>query len=515
MHALVAAAAAPEFFVEIALLVIAGAVIGYLCQRIGLVPIVGFLVAGAVIGPHALGLVPDREMADAAAEVGVVLLLFTIGIEFSLEKLGRIRRLIFLGGGMQVLLATAATTGLCIALGAGWQAAIYTGLLVSLSSTAIVLKLLADRGETTADHGQVGLGLLIFQDLAIVAMVLLVPSLGRASAAGGGSGLEVAWALAKAAALIAAVLLIARRLLPPLLERVAALCAPEVFLLTVMALCFGTAWLTSLAGVSLSLGAFLAGLMVSESRFSEHALSEILPLQIVFSALFFVSVGMLLDLRFLLTNLPLILIAVAAVLVIKVLTTGVSVAALGRGVPVAAASALMLAQVGEFSFVLERAGRDAGLTPAGLGDTGSQAFIAATVLLMVVTPPLTGLGVRLGGRLQARRQRRGVRRLEARVDLAAAAAALPRFENHVLVAGYGNAARRLVRVLAGSGVPFLVTTLSPAGADEAEARECRCCAATPAGGPSSSSPASSAPRCWSSPTTTRRRRGASPPSRGR
>ncbi len=468
MHALVAAGAAPDFFVEIALLVVAGAVIGYLCQRLGLVPIVGFLVAGAVIGPHALGLVADRAMADAAAEVGVVLLLFTIGIELKLETMLRIRRLIFLGGGLQVVLATAATAGLCMVLGAGWRAAVFTGLLVSLSSTAIVLKLLADRGETASEHGRAALGLLVFQDLAIVAMVLLVPSLGRAGDMAG-SGAEVAWALAKAAAIIALVLLFARRLLPAVLERVAALCAPEIFLLTVMALCFGTAWLTSLAGVSLSLGAFLAGLMVSESRFAEHAFSEILPLQIVFSALFFISVGMLLDLRFLVAHLPMILAAVAFVLVVKVVTTGLSVAALGGGLPVAAGSALMLAQVGEFSFVLERAGREAGLTPAGFGAGGSQAFIAATVLLMVATPPLAALGSRLAGRLAAARRRSAERRVERAADPAAAAAALPHLANHVIVAGYGEAARRLVRVLRGSGVPFLVTTLSPGGADEASA----------------------------------------------
>jgi len=440
-------------------------VIGYLCQRLGLVPIVGFLVAGVIIGPQGLGLVPDREMADAAAEVGVVLLLFTIGIEFSLEKLARIRNLIFGGGGLQVGLATAATYGLCTWLGASWQASVFTGLLVSLSSTAIVLKLLADRGETQSDHGQVGLGLLIFQDLAIVVMVLLVPVLASGGSSAGGA--DIAFALGKAVALIIAVLVFARRLLPRLLEKVAETCAPEIFLLTVMALCFGTAWLTSLAGVSLSLGAFLAGLVVSESRFSEHALSEILPLQIVFSALFFLSVGMLLDLSFLVRNLPLILAAVGAVLVIKVTTTGVAVAVLGRGLPVAGAAALMLAQVGEFSFVLERAGREVGLTPAGLGQAGAQSFVAATVLLMVVTPPMTAGGVRFSGWLKARRLRRAAS--AATEPTEAEVARLPRLVNHVVVAGYGAAARRLVRVLAGSGIPFLVTTLSPAGADEAEA----------------------------------------------
>ena len=176
--------------------------------------------------------------------------------------------------------------------GVDWRAALFTGFLVSLSSTAIVLKLLADRGESGTTYGQVSLGLLIFQDLAIIVMVLLVPMLAGA----GGSAARLAAALGKALAIILAVLLVARRLMPPLLERVARTCSPELFLLTVIAICFGTAWLTSVAGVSLSLGAFLAGLLVSESRFSHHAFGEIMPLQILFSAVFFVSVGMLLDL---------------------------------------------------------------------------------------------------------------------------------------------------------------------------------------------------------------------------
>ena len=168
---------------------------------------------------------------------------------------------------------------------------LFTGFLVSLSSTAIALKLLADRGESDTTWGQVTLGLLIFQDLAVVVMVLLVPMLGGRV----GSAADIVIALAKALGIIAVVLIVARRVMPPLLERVARTCSPELFLLAVVAICFGTAWLTSLAGVSLSLGAFLAGLVVSESRFSHHAFGEIMPLQILFSATFFVSVGMLLD----------------------------------------------------------------------------------------------------------------------------------------------------------------------------------------------------------------------------
>ncbi|HYO62579.1 MAG TPA: cation:proton antiporter [Pyrinomonadaceae bacterium] len=456
-----AAGATPPFFTEAAALIAAGALVAYVCQRLRLVPIVGFLLAGVLIGPHALGLVSNQELVDAAAEVGVILLLYTIGIEFSLERLARIKRLIFAGGGMQVGLAVLVTTGLLAAFGVNWRAALFTGFLVALSSTAIVLKVLADKGETGDAHGQVALGLLIFQDLAIIVMVLLVPTLGGA----GGSGSGIAWALVKAGAIIAAVLLVARRVMPKVLEAVARTCSPEIFLLTVIAICFGTAYLTSLAGVSLSLGAFLAGLLVSESRFSEHALGEILPLQILFSAAFFISVGMLLDVRFLTSNLPLVAGAIAFVLVVKVVTTAGSVLALGHKLPVAAASALALAQVGEFSFVLERAGREAGLAPAGLADAGSQTFIASTVVLMVLTPLLMQAGSKLARRIEEKHAALRAGQL----DGGPPPEHLEGIEDHVIVAGYGQAARRLVRVLSGSRIPYVITTLSPEGAREAEA----------------------------------------------
>lgn len=455
-----AAGTTPSFLTEAVILLVAGASIAYVCYRFGLVPIAGFLLAGTIIGPNGLRLVRDQELVDAAAEVGVILLLFTIGIEFGLEKLAQIKRLIF-GGGLQVGLATAATVAVLAAFGVDWRVGLFTGFLVALSSTAIVLKLLGDKGETNSEHGQLSLGLLIFQDLAIIVMVLLVPVL---SGADGASGLAILFALFKAGAIIAVVLLFARRLMPKVLEMVARTCSPELFLLTVIAICFGTAYLTSLAGVSLSLGAFLAGLLVSESRFSEHALSEILPLQILFSVTFFVSVGMLLDIGFLVQNLPLALAAIALVLTIKIITTGVSVRALGYKLPLAAASALTLAQVGEFSFVLERAGREAGLSPAGLGEAGSQTFIASTVVLMVLTPLLMQLGSKIANRLEHKQVESAAKKAEAEPS----PTDLPGVEDHVIIAGYGQAARRLVRVLAGSHIPYIITTLSPEGANEAE-----------------------------------------------
>jgi monovalent cation:H+ antiporter-2, CPA2 family len=462
----------PAFMGEVVALIGACTVIAYLCQRVRIVPIVGFLLAGVLLGPNALGLVQDMEVIDAVAEVGVILLLFTIGIEFSLEKLARIKRFIFLGGGLQVGLCVTAVALLLMALGVPWRSGIFTGCLIALSSTAIVLKILADRSETNSPAGLVSLGVLIFQDLAVIVMVLLVPLLGGT----GGTAAELLWALARAGALIALVLLVARRIMPRLLEAVARTCSPELFLLTVVAVCFGTAWVTSLAGVSVSLGAFMAGLLVSESRFSEHALGEILPLRILFSAAFFVSVGLLLDVRFLAAHLPLVVGVVVAVLLVKAATTGAGVLALGQGPAVAAAAGLLLAQVGEFSFVLERAGREVGLHPAGRADIGGQAFLAGSVVLMVLTPLLAAGGTRLQELL--------VRRRVAAPALAAMAAAgtagepfdavpvegpAAGFEGHVLVAGYGAAARPLVRALRGAGIPFVILTLSPTGADEATA----------------------------------------------
>ena len=458
---MLATAIAPPFLVQSVALVVAAAAIAYLSYRIGLVPIVGFLAAGVLIGPNALGLVSDRELVNASAEMGVILLLFTIGIEFSLEKLARIQTLIFGGGGLQVLLATVATMAALLPFGVDWRTGLFTGFLVSLSSTVIVLKLLGDRGESNTTFGQVSLGLLIFQDLAIVVMVLLVPMLSGT----GGSALAIIWALGKALGIILAVLLVARRLMPPLLERVARTCSPELFLLTVIAICFGTAWLTSVAGVSLSLGAFLAGLLVSESRFSHHAFGEIMPLQILFSATFFVSIGMLLDPGFLSQHLPLVTGTVLFVLLIKSVTTAASVRALGYSWPIAAASGLMLAQIGEFSFVLNRAGDAVGLTPAGLGETGSQAFLAASVVLMVATPQLATLGSRV--RLKLEHRREVVDSTEAQEE-GLSSATFAHLSDHVVVAGYGHAARHLVQVLHGSHLPFVITTLSPGGAIEAE-----------------------------------------------
>ncbi|CAA9290645.1 MAG: Inner membrane protein, KefB/KefC family [uncultured Chloroflexia bacterium] len=457
------AAEAPlPFLAELVALLAASALIAYLGQRIGLVPIVGFLLAGVLIGPSTLGLVRDQALIHAAAEIGVILLLFTIGLEFSLEHLARIRRLIFVGGGLQVgLVVTLVTLGLLL-FGVPWKAGVFTGCLLALSSTAVVMKLLADSGQTNSPAGQIALGILIFQDLAVVAMVLLVPMLGGT----GGSVLAIAQALGTAVAIIAAVLIVARRVMPRLMEAVARTCSQEIFLLTVVAICFGTAYVTSLAGVSLSLGAFLAGLLVSDTRFKHYALGEILPLQVLFSATFFVSVGLLLDVRFLLQHLLLVLAVVAAILLLKVVTTIISVRALGYPRGTTAFASLLLAQIGEFSLVLERAGGAGGLTPAGAAETGTQTFIAATVLLIVLTPFLAQAGEALQRRLAK----------PSSPDAPAVPDHHPGSQHdgfaglsdHVIVAGYGPACQALAPILQQADIPYGILTLSPGGANDAE-----------------------------------------------
>lgn len=462
-----AAGTAPAFFTDLALLGALSVGIAYVCYRLKLVPIAGFLIAGVIIGPNALGLLSDLDLVNTLAEIGVILLLFTIGIEFSLEQLARIRKLVLGGGALQVTGTIAVVTGICIAWGVDVRPALFTGSLVALSSTAIVLGLLADRGEADTLSGQSALGILIFQDLAIIVMVLLMPLLGGQ----GGSTVDLLLALGKALGLIVVVVLLARTAVPYLLERVAATRSRELFLLAVVALCFTTAWITSLADVSLALGAFLAGLVVSESPYSTQALSDVLPLRIVFNATFFVSVGMLLDVGVLFDALPLVLGAALVVLVLKLIIVAASLALLRLPLRIAVGTGLLLAQIGEFSFVLDVAGRNAGLSPVGMGDLGQQVFIATTVLLMLLTPFLAQVAPRFGAWLEM--ALRGVRFLHPASDGAAAAHAGGGhgfgLEDHVVIAGYGPAGRRLATVLRQTDIPFVIVDLNPRSIKEAKA----------------------------------------------
>ena len=439
------------FLGELVALFALSVLIAYICYRIRLSPVVGFLIAGALIGPYALGVVEDIELVNQLAEIGVILLLFTIGVEFSLEELKGIGRFIVTGGGLQVGITIAVTTAVLVIFGVEWRTGVFTGFLIALSSTAIVLGLLSERAQTDTPAGRLSLGILIFQDLAIIAMVLMVPLLGGEDQ----TALDVGIVLVRAIVVVVGVVFFARLVVPRILEWVARTRRQELFLLTVVAICFGTAWLTSLAGISLALGAFLAGLVVSESRFREHALSEILPLRTVFYAVFFVSVGMLFNVEFMLEHLLMISLIALAVLGFKFLSTSGTVLAMGFPTRIATIAGLTLAQIGEFSFVLERAGSDVGLSPAGMGTDGEQAFIAVAFLLMAVTPFLMqvapGVGERISRIMPVGRTTAQEPREEEH----------PPLLDHVIVIGYGPAGRRLVQVLKNTGIPFIVLELNP------------------------------------------------------
>lgn len=448
------AASAPPLLEDLGVIIVAAAVIAYFSHRLGTVPIVGFLIAGVIIGPSGLALVGDIDLVTQAAEIGVVLLLFTIGIEFSLARLRQLAALIVGGGFIQVGL----TTGLVVAVLAigdvDWRTGLFSGFLVALSSTAIVLKLLADRGATASPTGRVSVGFLIFQDLAIVAMVLVVPMLGTDAENSIG---DLLFAVAKAVGIITIVLAASKTVMPKVLDAVARTCSAEVFLLSIAGICFGTAYLTSLADVSVSLGAFLAGLVVSESRLSGQALSDILPLQILFSATFFVSVGMLLDVGYLFDELLLVAGIALGVVVVKLIGTAVAAAALRQPRPAIVGASLTLAQIGEFSFVLERVGLDAGLEPFGMAD-GSQAFIAVTVVLMVLTP--------FGYDLAERASTAAAARWPVRLDPGAIAAPVPvhgrsELVDHVVIAGFGEHSQAIAKALDLVDVPYVITTLDP------------------------------------------------------
>ena len=426
-----------------------GVAVVLLFHRARVPPIVGFLITGILCGPYGFGLVAEQTQVEAMAEIGVVLLLFTVGIEFSVQQLARIRTFLLVGGGLQIALTIGAVFAVARLAGELSRPAVFLAMLVALSSTAIVLRLLADRGEIDSPHGQASLGILIFQDLCVVPMVLLTPFLsGQGADASDAVGVVV-----KALLFIVAAVAASRYVVPRVLHHVVGTRRREVFLLAIILLCLGTAWASARVGLSLALGAFIAGLVIADSEYSHQALGEILPLREVFNSLFFVSIGMLFDVRTVLAKPALVLGALALVVTIKtVVTTSVSLA-LGQSLRVALLAGFALAQIGEFSFVLSKVGVTSGL----LDVAHYQLFLAVAVGSMALTPLLVGAGPRLAARLE------GV----APARLAAGRAAPLALHtgeplvDHVIIIGYGVNGRNLARVLGRVGIPFVVVELNP------------------------------------------------------
>src|SRR5437867_4622175 len=361
-------------------------------HRIRLPALPGFIVAGVLLGPNALGLVSDAHQVESLAEVGVILLLFTIGIEFSLSRLREMGRQVVAGGGAQVGLTVALSCVLAMALHLSWRVSLLLGFLVALSSTAIVLKGLTDKGEIDAPHGRLATGVLIFQDLCVVPMMLVLPFL--AGRSGGGAG-ALFLALGKAVLVVISVLVLARTVVPRVLAEILKTRSRELFLIAVILVGTLTALGTAAAGASLALGAFLAGLVISESDYGHQAMAELLPFRDVFISLFFVTVGMLVQLEFIRAHPLLAVGGIAVIMGGKTLVAAVGPALMGYPGRVALLAALGVSQIGEFSFVLAREGRAAGLLPGAL----YQSFLAVAVFTMILTPFLLQGGPALLDRL--------------------------------------------------------------------------------------------------------------------
>jgi K+:H+ antiporter len=424
-------------------LLAASVVVLLVCHRLRVPSVVGLLLTGMLIGPSGLGLLHDVEAVETSAEIGVVFLLFAIGLEFSLERLREIRRAFLLGGSVQSGLTIALVALLAFAVaGQPPLRAVFFGCLVALSSTAVVLTLYAARRELDAPQGKLLLGVLLFQDFLIVPMIVLTPVLAGTVEA---SPLTFAARFGGGVLAVATVFLVARHLMPRLMHYVAGTRLHEVFVLGALLVCLGMAYFTEHLGFSLALGAFLAGIVVSESEYSHQVVADVAPFRDVFTSVFFISIGMLVDVAFAAAHLGLVLALTAAVVAVKVVTGGAAAVALGLPVRVAAIAALGLAQIGEFSFVLLNVGRDEGLVVGA----AYQLVIVVAVLSMLLTPALVAAAPRVGERLAA-----WLRRPPGGAVAAAAAA-----QRHVVVVGFGLNGRTLARVLREAGIAYVVVEL--------------------------------------------------------
>lgn len=446
----------PPLLQDLLLLLLASVPIVFIFRRLRLPTIVGFMITGVLIGPHGLGFIRNVEAIEVLAEIGVALLLFTIGLEFSLRRLLDMKRLVLVGGGLQVISTTLVVTGIAYLLGRPVNEAVFFGFLLALSSTAIVLKSYIDRAEIDAPHGRAGVGILLFQDLSIVPMMLMIPIL---SGREGTSLAKIAVTLGIAAAALVIIIFTARTIVPTLLYHIVRLRSPELFIISVVLLSLGTAWLTSQVGLSLALGAFIAGLVLSESDYSHQIVADILPFRDVFNSLFFMSIGMLLSLSALSADVLTVLAWVGALTLGKALLALGVVRLLGYSLRVSTMTALGLAQIGEFSFILAKAGLDQELLP----ESDYQRFLAASILSMIAAPFLIKIAPRIGYALQS---------VFAPGSLLEPSVAgfnphHSELREHVIIIGYGLNGRNLAKVLRSTGIPYVVMELNAEAVREA------------------------------------------------
>ncbi len=413
-----------------------------LAHRLRIPTLVGFLFTGILIGPHALGFVREVEVVQQLAEVGAILLLFAVGLELSLSRIVRMGRYVVQGGSIQMLATIAIVALVALAVGLPANHAVLWGAMVALSSTAIILKIYADRGELDSAHGRVVVAILLFQDLCVVPLMVLLPLL-----AGVQEGSAAVLRAVGVTVLVTGGLIMAGRfIVPELLRRVTNLRNQEIFTLCVLAIGLGAAFLTSRFGLSLALGAFLAGLVVSESEYGLQALSDVLPFRDTFSGIFFTSIGMLLDVRFFAANALLVLAVAAGVIVLKSVAGYAVVRFVRRSTRSGIIAGLGLAQVGEFSFVLASVAATMGL----LVGEEYQVFLGAAILTMLAAPFLVQGAAAFADWMLRHRVAPTMEFATREVR-----AAMP-LNDHVIIIGYGLNGRNLSRALRAAGISYAI-----------------------------------------------------------
>ena len=415
----------------------------YIVIKLKLPTIMGYLATGILAGSHGMSLVDNPHRVESLSELGVVLLLFTIGLEFPMQNLLKIRRVCLMGGGLQTLFCTLITFPIALYLGFSPATSLLLCFLVSLSSTAVVLKLLQERGEMDSLHGQGTLAVLIFQDFAVVPMMLLLPFI-----AGTQGDVPFHLAAGKTALLLVGLVFVVIVMVPRILQLIAMTQCNELFLFTVVLICIGTSFLTAEAGLSLALGAFVSGLVIASSPYSLHAISMITPMRDIFTSLFFVSIGMRMDLNYLIENPLLTLAIVLAVMAISGVGTYAAMRLTGLNRRVGILIAFSLCQSGEFSFVLASSAGNLHL----LGNAEIAMFLNAAVITMVLTPPAMALGRFTANKLAMRKNADD----DGRQAL----------NGHVVIVGFGVAGKGAARACRVAGRPYRIIDLNPVSVEE-------------------------------------------------
>jgi CPA2 family monovalent cation:H+ antiporter-2 len=445
---------------ELVLLYLVAAVLGVVaCRALKLPPMLGYLVVGVLIGPNALALAGDSGATERLAEFGVVFLMFVIGLEFNLPKLRAMRSLVFgLGLSQVALTIVGALIGNALLIWVfslttrpwelGYAGALVLGSAMAMSSTAIVVKLMADRLELESEHGKRVMGVLLFQDLAVVPLLVLIPALGQS---GGAVATSLGWAVVKAALLLALLLTGGQQAMRWWLTKVARLKSEELFVLNLLLVTLGLAWVTEHAGLSLALGAFVAGMLVAETEYKHQVETDIRPFHDVLLGLFFITIGMKLDWRPVLDQWGLVLLLTLAPVVAKFVLVAL-LARLFRATPgVALRTGLYLAQAGEFGFVLLTLGAEGGL----VAPQWVSPVLASMVLSMIATPFIVMYSNRIVSRLSASDW------MLQSVALTTIAKKSIATEAHVIICGYGRSGQNLARLLANERIPYMALDLDP------------------------------------------------------